>query len=987
MNINGLAVGDHQAVISVTDFKATNMQQMLRLNLHIDPAVQPEPKILVEPSVVGFTTKEGSNPLPRELSLTNDGDPGTELNWSIEESCSWLEVSPMNGQTMQGGQPSILTFEVISSNLSQGSYNTTVNVVDPNASNNPFTIDVTLNVEPNSGNDPSGSENVDLIGKNAEGLPRKIVVDNVSINDFAFIAAESMVTMVDVADPLNTKPRQVDYFDAAQARDIVIKVSMMLYPYAYIATGNGVQVIEISDPGVHHNRLGFRETPGEAQGLVLGNQLFVADGAAGIQVIDTGDKEKLEILNHFDTRGPATSVDIDTYKNTLYVGEGTHGIEILDVGNINQITKHSDFTSQCDVQDIQMFRSGYDDYITVANGEYGVLILDVDDPEHPKDIGRLSIPDGYVYDAYMISYDDDTAYIAAGEAGFYSIKTNFNNANPPEIIGHADTTGIATGVCAYKDSYDRLYAYVTDDKNSLEIFDLQNPAQPVKVNQLDSPGYAKDVTVSNGYAYVADKNRLTLVDVNNPTDPHQKSFIDTAGDFVGVDVEGSYAYGLDRNAGLRIVDVSDPEDLQEQGISTTIQDPKAVDVSGNYAYIADGGYGLKIVDVSNPSNPIQTAVTTEAEDANGITVIGDTAYVADGAAGLKIFDVSNPNATPVIKGVFNTPGYAYNVHIDGHMAYVADGLQGMVILDVQNPSNIQYINSFDTEGSAVDVAVYASRAYITDTTEGLRVIDVANPNSLEEIGYFDTPGEARAISMVGEAAYIADYTSGLWILRYSGGSDLDDLTTTDTVIEDQSGESQTTEVTAVVVGGDSVVSGNDLTLNVSNLNGGTVKSVVIAGIELPAVTTVNEDGSATVTVKIDSSIMPGSQSLELVVLDASGNESRIAVNGAVEIKPSSLANTPGQVKIQGGEKGFANPAKGETITFHYLSLAEGSLDIYIYTLQGNLVKKITASASAVPESIAWDCRNDDGSCVASGVYIAYIKGPGIDTKLKLAIVK
>ena len=59
-------------------------------------------------------------------------------------------------------------------------------------------------------------------------------------------------------------------------------------------------------------------------------------------------------------------------------------------------------------------------------------------------------------------------------------------------------------------------------------------------------------------------------------------------------------------------------------------------------------------------------------------------------------------------------------------------------------------------------------------------------------------------------------------------------------------------------------------------------------------------------------------------------------------------------------------------------------NIFIYTLSGNLVRKIVKSDNNT--SINWDLLNTDLLPVASGIYIAYIDAPGIGTKIvKLAI--
>ena len=58
--------------------------------------------------------------------------------------------------------------------------------------------------------------------------------------------------------------------------------------------------------------------------------------------------------------------------------------------------------------------------------------------------------------------------------------------------------------------------------------------------------------------------------------------------------------------------------------------------------------------------------------------------------------------------------------------------------------------------------------------------------------------------------------------------------------------------------------------------------------------------------------------------------------------------------------------------------------IYIYSLNGNLIRQINKSDNTT--SINWDLLNTDRIPIASGIYIAFIDAPGIGTKtIKLAI--
>jgi hypothetical protein len=93
------------------------------------------------------------------------------------------------------------------------------------------------------------------------------------------------------------------------------------------------------------------------------------------------------------------------------------------------------------------------------------------------------------------------------------------------------------------------------------------------------------------------------------------------------------------------------------------------------------------------------------------------------------------------------------------------------------------------------------------------------------------------------------------------------------------------------------------------------------------------------------------------------------------------------VKIQGGEKGYVNPRKGEKAKIHFQPSGSGTVKVKIYTLRGLLVWEGTKSVSGVQDFIEWNCKNKENSVVAAGIYVVYVEGPGIKATKKVAILK
>lgn len=66
----------------------------------------------------------------------------------------------------------------------------------------------------------------------------------------------------------------------------------------------------------------------------------------------------------------------------------------------------------------------------------------------------------------------------------------------------------------------------------------------------------------------------------------------------------------------------------------------------------------------------------------------------------------------------------------------------------------------------------------------------------------------------------------------------------------------------------------------------------------------------------------------------------------------------------------------------------GNLRVRLYTLEGKLVSTLfNGDVSTGTSTIYWDGKNDDGSVVASGVYVARIEGPKLDAIEKIVVIK
>jgi hypothetical protein len=365
--------------------------------------------------------------------------------------------------------------------------------------------------------------------------------------------------------------------------------------------------------------------------------------------------------------------------------------------------------------------------------------------ECPEYAGELAWPSSD--DVRAVAVSNGLAY-AASSGSLWIIDVS-DPANPFGV-GHAETPYYAEDV-AVSDGY----AYVATYPDGLLIFDVANPAEPVEAGRVATPQHPEAVAVSGNHVYVADRDDgLRIIDVSVPSDPDEVSLMGIPGQVRDVAVSNGLAYvTVDYPGRLRIIDISDPAHPVEVGSSRPYRDARFVwlAVNGNIAYVTMT-HGLMIIDISDAAHPTEIALL-RTEYRGRLIVSGGYAYVAAWSDGLGIIDVSDPSE-PVEIGHVDTPGSARDVAVSDGLAYVG-ARYGVAIFDISDPlepvANGRYR---EAPGIASAVVVSDGHAYVT-TEFGLRNIDLSDPSSPVEVGHIDAASSANDVAVSGDHAYVA----------------------------------------------------------------------------------------------------------------------------------------------------------------------------------------------------------------------------------------
>jgi hypothetical protein len=264
------------------------------------------------------------------------------------------------------------------------------------------------------------------------------------------------------------------------------------------------------------------------------------------------------------------------------------------------------------------------------------------------------------------SYISTTAISGASPAqvfvaGKYAYVVT-NSGNTFEIYDVSDsatttrTTSFAVGSATGPKSVyvSGRYAYIVNSAGStIQVLDVSDPFSVSRVASIATNATPQYVYVTNGFAYVTTDSAddtLQIFDVRNPHNPVSVGSLTLAAgsDPEAVYVSGRYAYIANTGTdSLQIIDVSNPYGPSSVSVNPAVGSAYSVSVNGRYAYVGTG-LVLQVFDVYNPNNvkSLGTAAVRGTEATSSVAVSGRFAYVANaGAATIQAYDVGGTETT------------------------------------------------------------------------------------------------------------------------------------------------------------------------------------------------------------------------------------------------------------------------------------------------------------------------------------------------------
>jgi len=599
------------------------------------------------------------------------------------------------------------------------------------------------------------------------GDPGWFELDLAIADGYAFTAVsnytDGRIRTYDVADPSHAH----QYHDATFISGVNF-TGLTTYGTGYLiastadkpgGVGHDVVILDRRDPNALV-KVGDLDIPGfdGFRGKVVGTTFYLGGVSGGLAVVDVSDPKNPVLKQIVHTPGDPFSAD--AAGTTLAVADGSAGVSFLDItnpvvphligtqptggtvwatafsrGNLYAVNEQSLVVVQnvttSPILDKSLLTLTTDGTTTTFTGAAKAL----------TGVGPLT-----VFTTNTSTSATSSTTTVANDGSFLSTlaalpgsiltltATDKGNRAGTTLIGQAPfgtvSTFLAGQAQASNDAGFRARRVATDGNVALVAdgsgYGLAVPGsrQLLKYNLsggavqsiVGGSGTIRDLTVSGGYVYIA-ADDLGAISLSDPTNT-----LRTGGDpgwfELSVAVQGTFAFTTVSNYGdgrVRVYNLSNPAQpvfVRDQSIigSTTFLQILKLSTSYLVAITPDkpGGVGhdVVVIDSSNPNAMIKTG-DFDIPNFNGFdgAVDGATLYVVGGASGVAVVDLSAP-ASPVLKSIITTPGFARGVAVSGtNEIAIADGSGGVTFVDVTNKTSPVIKGTQYVTGNTTGVAV------------------------------------------------------------------------------------------------------------------------------------------------------------------------------------------------------------------------------------------------------------------------------------------
>ena len=636
----------------------------------------------------------------------------------------------------------------------------------------------------------------------------RVAITEISGRIYAAVTAGDGVQIIDITNPAN--PRSVagiadlaepipgfeaflehggissddtnDFTHLAGAHGIAItEISNRIYAVVAATDDDGIQIIDMTDPGNPFPVIGLSDDSGGFTHLAGAHGIAITQISNRIYaVVASLDDDGIQIIDMTDPANPVPVTGVRDGDDGFYRLDGASSVTITEI-------------------------SGRTYAVVTSLWDDAVHIIDMTDPANPVPVADLA-SGHYWFTDMLHAYDVEVteisgrtyAVVATWDSGVHIIDMTvpansfpvasmgdgidgFNELNGPRDVAITEISG-------------RTYAVVASlDDDGVQIIDITRPPNPIPITELtDGVGgfthlggaHGVAITEISGrtYAVVAAQrdNGIQIIDITPPDirpdyspDPSSPVMVAVLADGVGgfnelfgvsdvaiSDISGR-TYAVTTGEGVQIIDMTDPTNplpvaglRDETGGFTRLDrtsDIAISEIAGRpYAVTISQADGTQFINMTDPTNPVPVAGLSINALGIAIAEISGKTYAVTTGIGIQFINMTDPTNPIVVaavtdqtRGVIDLTG----VHgiaiaeISGRTYAVVSALSGAQIIDMTDPTNpVPVVGLIDEPGGVthlggaggIAIAEISAKPYAVIAAGfygGVQIINMTNPTN------------------------------------------------------------------------------------------------------------------------------------------------------------------------------------------------------------------------------------------------------------------
>lgn len=480
----------------------------------------------------------------------------------------------------------------------------------------------------------------------------------------------------------------------------------------------------------------------------------IACGRDGVRLVDVRDPRHPRLAGHwYDTvRGRMSAVDVRMRAGQALVADLDNGVYVLDVKNPGA----PELVALVHTPNAHALDLGPGGLVAVADGVYGVTVLDLNDPRHPRGAAWQR---GQQIKCTAVAFQNGTLWVAEnGWVRACRVSARSTAWQAPRLAGTLPLEmGIPTSLAVSDDG--RLACLANDEGWNVVNIDLRDPARPAVASVAETGGFPHSVCLQGHHAFATSGDVCSIFDLSDTAHPVLLNWIPVVrGSQV---VVSASTLCILTAVGIERWDVSNPRSPHRIGL--TVGRFRLIGAGGGHLAAVDAG-GWHLYDVAS-----MRELGSLPGSFSAMALDGNTAVLAQGK---QLAVVSLQPGAPQVRAQWTASDGIAALALSGGRVYVAGG--SLTVLDLAGMRVLASVPAQPNEGTYgggipqfTGVAPFGSGLVAAvDHCWGLRVYRMGS--SLTETGNVPTSGgDYTGVQASGDRIYVGNNWGGVSIVDAS----------------------------------------------------------------------------------------------------------------------------------------------------------------------------------------------------------------------------